>query len=276
MSDTATRRGHGLPAVGPWLVVALFVLVALAGPLLVTADPLRHTTGPLLPFGAPGHPLGTDDLGRDLLARMVYGARPLLLVSSAATTVAALLGIGAGLLAGYVGGTVGWLVTALTDVALTFPPMLVIILLVAAWRPGVASLVTGIGVTLAPGLARLARVLTAGEASRDYVLAARIGGARTARILVVEVLPNIAGPLLAQVLMTLSIAAGLSAGMSYLGLGIPPPAPDWGSMAQAGQEFLHTAPRLVTLPAAASLLFVVACNLAGDQLRDRTDRRRSR
>lgn len=276
MSDTATRRGHGLPAAGPWLVVALFVLVAAAGPLLVTADPLRHTTEPLLPLGAPGHPLGTDDLGRDLLARMVYGARPLLLVASAATMVAALLGIGAGLIAGYAGGAVGWLVTALTDVALTFPPLLVIILLVAAWRPGVPSLVTGIGVTLAPGLARLARVLTAGEASRDYVLAARAGGARTSRILVVEVLPNIAGPLLAQVLMTLSIAAGLSAGMSYLGLGIPPPAPDWGSMAQAGQEFLHTAPRLVTLPAAASLLFVVACNLAGDHLRDRTDRRRSR
>jgi ABC-type dipeptide/oligopeptide/nickel transport system permease subunit len=275
VSDQATRRRRR-PGLGAWLVIALFVLVALVGPLLVTADPARHTAFPLLPVGAARHPLGTDDLGRDQLARMVYGVRPLLLVSVLATMVAAVTGIGVGLIAGYAGGRIEWLLTALTDVALAFPSMLLTILIVAAWRPGVASLVTGIGVTLAPGLARLARVLTAVETARDYVLAARLSGARTPRILVREILPNIAGPILAQVVMTLSIAAGLSAGLSYLGLGIQPPTPDWGYMAQAGQEFLHTAPRLVILPATASLLFVVACNLAGDALRDAVDPRRTR
>jgi ABC-type dipeptide/oligopeptide/nickel transport system permease subunit len=276
VSETTTRRGSGPLALGSWLVVGLFVLVAIFGPLLVGADPVRHTADPLLPMGSARHPLGTDDLGRDLLARMVYGVRPLLVVSSLATLLAAVIGIGAGLIAGYAGGRIDWLLTALTDVALTFPAMLLSILIVAAWRPGVPSLVTGIGATLAPGLARLARALTACEATRDYVLAARLSGARTARILIREVLPNIAGPMLAQVVMTLSVAAGLAAGLSYLGLGIQPPTPDWGYMAQAGQEFLHTAPRLVTLPAAASLLFVVACSLAGDDLRDAVDPERPR
>lgn len=275
MSEPAARRRPGPAVIGAWLVIALFVLVAVVGPL-VTADPARHTASPLLPIGADRHPLGTDDLGRDQLARMVCGARPLLLVSVTATAVAAILGIGAGLAAGYAGGRIDWLLTAATDVALTFPTMLLTILIVAAWRPGAAGLVAGIGVTLAPGLTRLARVLTAAEATREYVAAARSAGARASRILVREILPNIAGPMLAQVVMTLSIAAGFAAGLSYLGLGIQPPTPDWGYMAHAGQEFLYTAPRLVTLPAAASLLFVVACNLAGDGLRDAVDPRRDR
>ena len=161
----------------------------------------------------------------------------------------------------------------LIDLALAFPSMLLIILVVSAWRPGVSSLVVGIGVALAPGLARLARALSAREARRDYVLAARLGGTRTPRILVQEMLPNIAGPMLVQTVMTLSIAAGFAAGLSYLGLGIQPPTPDWGYMVQAGQEFLYSAPRLVVLPAAATLVFVIACNFVGDDLRDALDPR---
>ncbi|MEV6344189.1 ABC transporter permease [Actinoplanes sp. NPDC051851] len=270
------RLGRGPLAAASWIVVALFVLVALAGPFLVSADPARGTADALLTLGAPGHLLGTDDLGRDELARMVYGARPLLLVSFLATALAAVLGTGAGLVAGYAGGRTEWVVMRLMDLALAFPSMLLIILIVSAWQPGVGSLVTGIGIALAPGLARLARALAAREAGRDYVLAARLGGTRTPRVLVQEVLPNIAGPMLAQVVMTLSVAAGFAAGLSYLGLGIQPPTPDWGYMVQAGQEFLYTAPRLVVLPAAATLIFVVACNFVGDDLRDALDPRSSR
>jgi ABC-type dipeptide/oligopeptide/nickel transport system permease subunit len=256
-----------------WVVVAGFVLLAAVGPLLVGADPTRGTNDTLLPLGAAGHPLGTDDLGRDELARMVHGARPLLLVAFLATALAAVLGIGVGLVAGYAGRWVEWVLMRLMDLALAFPSMLLIILIVTAWRPGVSSLVVGIGIALAPGLARLARALSAREAGRDYVVAARLGGARTPGILLREVLPNIAGPMLAQTVMTLSIAAGFAAGLSYLGLGIQPPTPDWGYMVQAGQEFLYAAPRLVVLPAAATLIFVVACNFVGDDLRDRLDPR---
>ncbi|WP_326552262.1 ABC transporter permease [Micromonospora sp. NBC_01813] len=259
-----------------WTVVIGFVLMATVGPLLVGADPERQTNVTLAGFGAPGHPLGTDDLGRDLLARLVYGAQPLLLVAFLATVLAAAIGTTVGMLAGYLGGWGEQILMRVTDIGLAFPSMLLIILVVAASGPGVRSLVIGVGVALSPGLARLARALTAREAARDYVLAARLGGTRSPRVIVQEILPNITGPMVAQVVMTLSVAAGFAAGLSYLGLGIQPPTPDWGYMVQAGQEFIYSAPRLVVLPAALTLVFVVACNFVGDDLRDALDPRSRR
>jgi peptide/nickel transport system permease protein len=256
-----------------WIIVLAYLLVALAGPLLVPGDPLRQTPDALLPIGSAGHLLGTDDLGRDQLARLVHGARPLLTVALLATLVATVLGVAVGLPAGYAGGRVEQLLMRVTDLGLAFPSVLLIILMVAAGGAGATSLVAGIGVALAPGIARLARALAARESARDYVLAARMAGARGPHVLFREILPNVAGPLLVQVLMTLSIAAGFAAGMSYLGLGIQPPTPDWGYMVQAGQEFVYGAPSLVVLPALATLVFVVACNFVGDDVRDALDPR---
>lgn len=255
----------------------LGILVAgLVGPWLVDADPLRQTKDAFLPIGASGHLLGTDDLGRDLLSRMVHGARPLLIVSIAATAMATVLGVTAGLVAGYAGGRVEALIMRLVDLALAFPSILLIILIVAGMGAGTTSLVLGVGLALAPGMARLARALSMRESRRDYVSAAQLGGTRAPRILLTEVLPNMGGPVLAQAVMTLSTAAGFAAGLSYIGMGIQPPTPDWGYMVAAGQEFLFNAPRLVVLPAAATLLFVVACNFVGDDLRDLLDPRSGR
>ncbi|ROO61921.1 peptide/nickel transport system permease protein [Micromonospora sp. Llam0] len=259
-----------------WLVVVGFVLMAAIGPLVIGADPERQSNVTLAGFGTAGHPLGTDDLGRDFLARLVYGAQPLLLVAFLATVLAAVIGTTVGMLAGYLGGWGEQILMRVTDIGLAFPSMLLIILVVAASGPGVRSLVVGVGVALSPGLARLARALTAREAARDYVLAARLGGTRSPRIMIQEILPNIAGPLLAQVVMTLSVAAGFAAGLSYLGLGIQPPTPDWGYMVQAGQEFIYSAPRMAVLPAALTLIFVVASNFVGDDLRDALDPRSRR
>ncbi|MFV2009945.1 MULTISPECIES: ABC transporter permease [unclassified Micromonospora] len=259
-----------------WLVVVGFVLMATIGPLMIGADPERQSNVTLAGFGTAGHPLGTDDLGRDFLARLVHGAQPLLLVAFLATVLAALIGTTVGMLAGYLGGWGEQILMRVTDVGLAFPSMLLIILVVAASGPGVRSLVVGVGVALSPGLARLARALTAREAARDYVLAARLGGTRSPRIMIQEILPNIAGPLLAQIVMTLSVAAGFAAGLSYLGLGIQPPTPDWGYMVQAGQEFIYSAPRMAVLPAALTLVFVVASNFVGDDLRDALDPRSRR
>jgi peptide/nickel transport system permease protein len=272
------RRRVGRSALGAisWFVVLAYLLVALIGPLIVPGDPLRQTPDALLPIGSPAHLLGTDDVGRDQLARLVHGARPLLTVALLATVVATVLGVAVGLPAGYAGGRVEGLLMRVTDLGLAFPSVLLIILMVAAGGAGAGSLVVGIGVALAPGIARLARALAARESARDYVLAARMAGARPLHVLLREILPNIAGPLLVQVLMTLSIAAGFAAGMSYLGLGIQPPTPDWGYMVQAGQEFIYTAPSLVVLPALATLVFVVACNFVGDDVRDALDPRSSR
>jgi peptide/nickel transport system permease protein len=278
MTQLWARRRVGRSTLGAisWLVVLAYLLVALVGPLLVPGDPLRQTPDALLPAGSAGHLLGTDDLGRDQLARLVHGARPLLTVALLATLVATVLGGAIGLPAGYAGGRVEGLLMRVTDLGLAFPSVLLIILVVAAGGAGAASLVAGIGVALAPGIARLARALAARENARDYVLAARMAGARPPYVVLREILPNIAGPLLVQVLMTLSIAAGFAAGLSYLGLGIQPPTPDWGYMVQAGQEFIYTAPSLVVLPALATLGFVVACNLVGDDVRDALDPRGAR
>jgi peptide/nickel transport system permease protein len=269
------RRRVGRSALGAisWFVVLAYLLVALVGPLLVPGDPLRQAPDALLPIGSSAHLLGTDDLGRDQLARLVFGARPLLTVALLATVVATVLGVAVGLPAGYAGGRVEGLLMRVTDLGLAFPSVLLIILMVAAGGAGATSLVVGIGVALAPGIARLARALAARESARDYVLAARMAGARPPQVMLREILPNIAGPLLVQVLMTLSIAAGFAAGMSYLGLGIQPPTPDWGYMVQAGQEFVYSAPSLVVLPALATLVFVVACNFVGDDVRDALDPR---
>jgi peptide/nickel transport system permease protein len=266
-------RGRTRVGTVAWVVVLAYLVVALVGPLVVPGDPLRQTQDALLPIGSPGHLLGTDDLGRDQLARLVFGARPLLTVALLATLVASVLGVAVGLSAGYAGGRVEGLLMRVTDLGLAFPSVLLIILVVAAGGAGATSLVAGIGVALAPGIARLARALAARENARDYVLAARMAGARPSHVMLREILPNIAGPLLVQVLMTLSIAAGFAAGLSYLGLGIQPPTPDWGYMVQAGQEFVYTAPSLVVLPALATLVFVVACNFVGDDVRDALDPR---
>ncbi|SHL06859.1 peptide/nickel transport system permease protein [Pseudonocardia thermophila] len=259
-----------------WAILVAVLVIGFFGPLVTDLDPLRQTREAFLPIGSPGHPLGTDDLGRDVLARMIYGARPLLVVSLVATALAAVLGIGIGLVAGYFGGRVDWWLMRLIDLAVAFPSILLIILIVAGMGAGETGLTLGIGLALAPGLARLARALALRESAKDYVSAAQIGGARTPGIILTEILPNVAGPLLAQSIMTLSTAAGFAAGLSYIGLGIQPPTPDWGYMVAAGQEFLFNAPRLVLLPALATLVFVVACNFVGDDLRDVLDPRSNR
>ena len=271
----ARRFARGWLSAGAWLVFLGFVLIAAIGPLVVGGDPTRQSTNALAAIGSPGHLLGTDDLGRDELTRLVHGARPLMVVALLATALAAVLGTALGLAAGFLGGLLEQVLMRVVDLALAFPPILLIILLVAGSGPGQVSLVIGIGISLAPGLARLARALSAREAARDYVLASRLGGTRGPRIMVQEILPNMAGPMLAQVVMTLSVAAGFAAGLSYLGLGVQPPTPDWGYMVQAGQEFLLTTPSLGLLPAAATLGFVVACNFVGDDLRDALDPRSS-
>ncbi|MEV0637822.1 ABC transporter permease subunit [Streptomyces sp. NPDC050619] len=173
-----------------WLLLIAVTLVTAVGPFLILADPLRQTSSTPAPLGSAGHPLGTDDLGRDEPARLVYGARPLLLVAFAATAPAAVAGTAIGLVAGYAGGFVEQILMRLVDLAVAFPSILLVILPVAAAGPGTVSLVFDIGVSLAPGLARLARALTTREAARDYVVACWLCGTSTPRILARELLPG--------------------------------------------------------------------------------------
>lgn len=263
-------------AAAAWLLFAVFILTVLIGPWVVSANPLHQTDQALLPIGSPHHLLGTDDLGRDELARLVSGARPLILNSLAATALANVLGLGLGLAAGFYGGWVEQMTMRSADVLLAFPSILLVILVVAAIGTGAVPLVLGIGIAMAPQFARVVRATAAREMNRDYVLAARASGSRSRRIMAVEILPNMVGPLLVQTFTILSIAAGFAAGLSYVGLGIQPPTADWGYMVKAGQEFIYTAPSLAVLPGLLTMLFVIACNFIGDDLRDAFDPRRVR
>ncbi|MCU1527011.1 MAG: binding-protein-dependent transport system inner rane component [Frondihabitans sp.] len=275
---TISRRfGGATSAVGlaAWIVVIAMVALTVIGPFVVPISPLLQGEHPLLPLGSAGHLLGTDDLGRDELARLLVGGRPLIGIALSSTLLAGTIGTAVGLVAGYVGGWFDQLLMRCTDLVLAFPSLLLIILLVSVTGPGPLPLVVGITIAMAPSFARLTRATTSREAARDYVASADLAGTRAPRIMVVEILPNIVGPLLVQAMTTISVAAGFSAGMSYIGLGIQPPQADWGYMVQAGQQFVYSDASLILLPAICTLLFVVACNFVGDDLRDRFDHRRA-
>lgn len=251
-----------------WTGLLGFAFVAAVGPLLVGSDPNAQDAEPLLPLFSDGHFLGTDDLGRDQLARLVVGARPLIVVSVGSTLAALLVGSLIGLAAGY---RRGWLETILMramDAVLAFPVILLALLVIAVIGTGVGNLIIAISVSQVPVFARLVRALTAREAAREYVLSARAAGYGTTRIVRSEILRNIAGPTIVQAMSTVAVAAGFASAFSYLGVGVQPPAADWGYMVKAGQQYVFDNWELAVLPGLLITMFVVAANFVGDSLRD--------
>jgi peptide/nickel transport system permease protein len=255
-------------AVGAWVVLALYVLLFLIGPIVVPGDPLAQNSPQLLPAFTSGHLLGTDDLGRDQLVRLLHGGQPLLLVTVVSTALAAALGSALGMIAGYFGRGADTLVMRAMDIVLAFPLVLVAILMVAVLGGGVVNMAIAITVSQVPYFARLARNLTLRERTQDYVRSARALGVSGGAILRREILPNLTGSLLVQATSTLAVAAGLASALSYLGLGLNASTPDWGYMVKAGQEFMFSNPGLVLQPGLLITVFAVACNFAGDDLAD--------
>lgn len=266
------RRRYRPATVAAWVVLALVVLASLLAPAVAPYDPVQQDpAATLLVPGSPGHPLGTDNFGRDQLSRLLHGGGPLILTALAAVLLAVVIGSLIGLVAGYRGGWVDTVAMRLMDVLLSFPLILLAIMIVAALGAGLVNLILAVAVSQVPVFARLVRALTLREAGREYVLAARAGGFRPARILFGEIAPNLLGPVVVQATSTVAVATGYAAAMSYLGLGIQPPTADWGLMVKEGQQYLFQAPDLVILPGLLITAFVTACNFAGDDLRDRLD-----
>jgi peptide/nickel transport system permease protein len=265
------RRGSLLRrpiSVIAWGLLGLFLFVAILAPVLAPYNPTATTGAPLLKIGAPGHLLGTDSFGRDELSRAIYGARPLIATSLLAVLLAVVFGFAIGLVSGYFGRYVDTGLMRAMDVILSFPLILLAIMIVAALGAGLVNLVIAIGISQLPVCARLARALTARETPREYVLAAKTSGFRVPRVLLREIAPNVLGPIVVQATAIVAVAAGYAAALSYLGLGIQPPTADWGYMVKEGQEFIFVAPRLVLIPGILITLFVMACNFVGDDLRD--------
>ena len=259
---------------GLW-VVAWILLVTLLAPLVSPYDPAFQgslvTERLLPPSGA--HPLGTDHLGRDVLSRLLYGARISLGIGVAAVAVAVTLGTGLGAVAGYVGGWVDGVVMRLVDLVLAFPRLVLIIAVLAFFDPSALLVTVVLGLTLWPATARLVRGEVLGLREEDFVVAARALGFGTGRILLRHVLPNALAPVIVAAALGIGDVIILESGLSFLGLGVQPPTPSWGSMISDGRAHLLGAWWLSAFPGAAVVLTVLAFNLVGDGLRDLLDPR---
>ena len=268
-----TARQQPLALIG--LVLALvFVICGVFAPWLSPHDPTQlDLTGRLLP-PSPQHWFGTDELGRDILSRTIYGARISLTVAVSVVGLSLLLGIGAGLTSGFYGGLTDTLLNVyINNAFLALPGILLAIAFVAFVGPGVLNLVLALALSGWVGYARLIRAQVMAVREREYVEAARGLGASDIRILGMHVLPNIIQPVLVQAAVGMAGAILAEATLSFLGLGIPPPAPSWGSMLNDARSHLFDAPHLTVFPAVAVMLAVLSFNFLGDALRDLLDPR---
>jgi peptide/nickel transport system permease protein len=267
------RRIHlpiaGLVGLG---LVSLTVLVAGFAPLLAPHDPLaQNLSGRLLPPGSQGHLLGTDGLGRDLLSRIIYGARPPILVGASAVFIGAGLGGLLGMVSGYFGGWWDRLIMRLADIQLSLPAILLALTVIAVRGPQLNYLVGVLALALWPSTARVVRAQTLEVREREFVQAARTVGASSAYIIRKHVVRHVLGPLIVIATGELGLTILLAAALSFLGLGVQPPTPDWGGTLAEGREYMETAWWIGTFPGIALVLLVGGVNLVGDWLRDRLD-----
>ena len=255
------------------LVIAIFIALALFAPFVAPYDPLATSWTLVRKAPSVQHWFGTDDLGRDVLSRVIYGARASLMAGAISVTIALSIGVPLGLLSGYRGGFIDGLISRITDAMLACPFLILAIALAAFLGPSLSDAMIAIGISATPVFIRLTRGQVMSVKVEDYVEAARAMGNPRWRIALVHILPNIMPALLVQA--TLSIAAAIiaEAALSFLGLGQQPPAPSWGSMLNAAQRFLTNAPWMAIWPGLGIFLVVLSLNLVGDGLRDALDPR---
>jgi len=271
----ALRRFRGRPAAVLGLfVIAVFVVVAVAAPMVAPFDPVATSWTAIRKAPSMQHWMGTDENGRDVLSRVVFGARASLLAGVVSVLIAAGIGVPVGLLAGFAGGRVDAVIGRVVDAMLACPFLILAIALAAFLGPALTNAMIAIGVTAAPVFARVARGATMDTMTNDYVEAARAIGNPPWRVALRHVAPNIVPPVLVQATLAIALAIIAEASLSFLGLGQQPPAPSWGSMLNSAQRFLTQAPWLAVFPGAAIFLAVLAFNLVGDGLRDALDPRR--
>jgi peptide/nickel transport system permease protein len=272
VSLRALLRQHPRVLVAASLLLFL-ALVGLLAPWIAPQDPITtHPDDNLLPPGL-GHLLGTDELGRDLLSRVIWGSRVSLPVAFVAVAVGLFVGGTIGLLAGYRGGFTDLLLMRLIDGILAFPALILAIALVAALGPSLRNAMIAIGIVQIPVYARLTRAQVLQLKTQDFVMAARAVGVRPRRIVLRHLLPNLANPLIVQVSLSAAFAILAEAVLAFLGLSIQPPTPDWGFMINTGARFLANDPWLAIAPGLAICLAVFGFNWLGDALRDALDPR---
>lgn len=263
---------HRSAMIGLGLVV-LFVAIAILAPLISPYDPIATSWSAIRVAPSAAHWMGTDEIGRDEMSRVIFGARASLLAGVVSVLLAAAIGVPTGLLAGFAGGWIDALLSRLVDAMLAIPFLVLAIALAAVLGPNLRNAMIAIGITTAPIFMRVARGSTLDVMTHDYIEAARAVGNPAWRIAVRHVLPNIFPPILVQATLSIATSIIAEASLSFLGLGEQPPTAAWGAMLNAAQQFLTLAPWLAIFPGVAIFLTVLGFNLLGDGLRDALDPR---
>ncbi|MGI5836066.1 MAG: ABC transporter permease [Chloroflexota bacterium] len=258
------------------VLIVVFILTAIFAPLVVSYDPYYIAPGQALKGPSALNPLGTDELGRDVLSRILIGARITLVITIAAVSLALLVGAGMGLIAGFYGGRVDTVIMRAVDVLMAMPGFLLAIGIIAALGVGTTNVILAVGIYSIPTFARIARASTLSVKTDEYVTAAKSLGASEIRVMLHHVLPNIMPPLIVQTSLRMATAILNASSLSFLGLGPQPPTPEWGAMLSAGRDYMTRAPLLVAFPGLAILTVTLSFNLLGDGLRDSLDPRLKR
>ena len=258
------------------MVFVLLIVIAVLAPLLAPHNPDEQFRDALLapPIWQGGtwqFILGTDQIGRDMLSRLIHGSRFSLLIGLVVVGGALFSGVILGLLAGYFRGWVDVLIMRVMDVILAFPSLLLALVLVAILGPGLVNAMIAIALVLQPHFARLTRAAVMGEKNREYVISAKLAGAGHVRLMLLTILPNCLAPLIVQATLSFSNAILEAAALGFLGMGAQPPTPEWGTMLADARQFILRAPWVVTFPGLCILVTVLAINLIGDGLRDALD-----
>lgn len=269
------RQNRG--AVVGLVVFSIILLVAILAPLVAPHDPIEQVRGAfLLPpvwqeGGSWEYILGTDPVGRDMLSRLIYGARFSLFIGLVVVMISVTFGVVIGLIAGYFRGPVDTFIMRVMDIILAFPSLLLALVLVAVLGPGLLNAMIAIALVLQPHFVRLTRAAVMTEKSKEYVTAAKVAGAGRLRLMFKTILPNCTAPLIVQATLSFSNAILDAAALGFLGMGAQPPTPEWGTMLAEAREFIMRAWWVVTFPGLAILITVLAVNLMGDGLRDALD-----
>ncbi|RXT28439.1 dipeptide ABC transporter permease DppC [Rhizobium leguminosarum] len=259
------------------VVFTIILVVAVFAPLFAPHAPNEQNRQVLLavPFwmeaGSASFPLGTDAVGRDILSRLIYGARFSLFIGVVVVTLSVISGVLIGLVAGFFRGKIDTAIMRLMDIILAFPSLLLALVLVAVLGPGLTNAMIAISLVNQPHFVRLTRASVISEREKEYVIASRVAGAGTFRLMFKTILPNCLGPLIVQATLAFSAAILDAAALGFLGMGAQPPTPEWGTMLAESREFISRAWWVVTFPGLAILITVLAINLMGDGLRDALD-----
>jgi peptide/nickel transport system permease protein len=259
------------PAVLASLVILIYLLAAALAPELAPRDPLDMSAGPRLYPPNPVHWFGTDEYGRDIYTRVLYGARIALTVGLSAALIACVVGSAVGLLGGYFGGIVDRLVSMLVDLVFAFPTILLAIALAVFMNPSTRTVIVAIAIVQSPHFARVIRGAVLAAKQQPYVESAILLGAGHPRIVRHHILPNVVSPVIVQVALSLSYAVLSESALSFLGVGNPPPAPSWGAMLSGSYGYVEQAPWAAIFPGMAITVFILAFNMLGDGLQDLLD-----